>query len=58
MLKFKAQPEPLELLLLRVWEQKLVMLRVANWPSSRPLSSNVAVLKNEWPWKNRSREWP
>jgi hypothetical protein len=24
---------------------------VARWPSSRPLSSNVAVLKNYWPWK-------
>jgi hypothetical protein len=31
---------------------------VARWPSSRLLSSNVAVLKNEWPWKIRSREWP
>jgi hypothetical protein len=31
---------------------------VARWPSSRPLSSNVAVLKNLWLWKIRSCEWP
>jgi hypothetical protein len=32
--------------------------RVARWPSSWPLSLNVAVLKNLWPWKICSREWP
>jgi hypothetical protein len=32
--------------------------RVARRPLSRPLSSNVAVLKNEWPRKICSREWP
>jgi hypothetical protein len=31
---------------------------IARWMSSRPLSSNVAVLKHHWPWKICGREWP
>jgi len=32
--------------------------RVARWPWSRPLFTNVAVKNFWWPWKIGGREWP